>query len=752
VAAALATLFALLGASSLGRAEPASEQGGFAQPTGAQVAGFVVDPSGAPIAGAAVRVEQAGIVSGVTETSGNGQFTFTAVAAGAATVFVTSADFAEAAVRITVGADTPTLHVVLQPAPLGITVTVTASRGTERLAATPASTTVLTSAELLSSGGGMVDDVLRNTPGFSLNRRSSSRASPPPSQGVALRGIPGIGASRTLVLADGVPLNDPFGGWVYWDRIPLAAIDRVEVLRGAAGDLYGADAMGGVIQILTFAPGQPRLRAIVEGGTQQTGRASVFGGGQAQGWAATAAGEWEDTGGFFRVPPEDRGTVDKPMTNDYRTAFATLGYSARGWRAQGRAGTYTAKRARGTPLLVDNTTWHQFSGEAAGPVAGGAWQVRASGGAQEFFNNFSAISSNRNSERLTTDQTIPSTFAIVGSQWARTWGSHVVLIGGEGKHTQATVSETRYSLLSVPSGPFFTGGDETSGSMYGRTSLAASEHVTIVLGARGDFWHSSPRELTAPERSVSLLSPNASLAWQVSPAITVRTAAYRAYRTPTLDELHRGSRQGDVLTNPNPLLNPERLTGVEGSVRWARPRASARVTGFFNHLEGMVANITLQVTPSLITRQKQNVDKSRAAGFEVESDFRPVRSLTFNALAVFTASTFLEAPLSTLAGNRVPQMPRYQLGAGVTVAAPHAVMLSMQARVTGAQFDDDQNKLELAAFRVVDAYASRALDRRLHAFVAVENLFNVEYDVGRTPNRTVGLPRTVRGGLRVFLP
>jgi outer membrane receptor protein involved in Fe transport len=714
--------------------------------------GLVIDPSGAPIAGATVRVEQAGAVSAVTETGANGQFTVNDVPDGAATVFVTSPDFAEATVDVTVAADTPALRIVLQPAPLAITVTVTASRGTERLAPTPASTTVLTSSELLASGGGMVDDVLRNTPGFSLNRRSSSRASPPPSQGVALRGIPGIGASRTLVLGDGLPLNDPFGGWVYWDRIPQAAIDRVEVLRGAAGDLYGADAMGGVIQILTFTSGQPRLRAIVEGGTQQTYRASVFGGGQSGGWAATAAGEWENSGGYVRVPPEDRGTVDQPMTNDYRTAFGTIGYSANGWRAQGRAGAYQANRARGTPLLMDNTTWHQFSGEVAGPVAGGAWQVRASGGTQEYFNNFSAISTDRNSERLTTDQTIPSTFASVSSQWARAWGSQVVLIGGEGKHTQATEYETRYSLQGAPSGPFLTGGDETSGSMYGRTSLAASDHLTIVLGARGDFWHSSPRELSAPVRSVSLLSPTASLAWQISPEITVRTAAYRAYRTPTLDELHRGSRQGDVLTNPNPLLDPERLTGVESSVRWARPRASARVTGFFNHLEGMVTNITLTVTPTLITRQKENVDKARAAGVEFESDIRPSRSVTINALAVFTKSDFLEAPLSTLAGNRVPQMPVYQLGAGVTVAAPHAVTLAMQARVTGAQFDDDQNKLELAAFWVVDAYASRALDRRLHAFVAVENLFNVEYDVGKTPNRTIGLPRTVRGGLRVFLP
>jgi len=374
------------------------------------------------------------------------------------------------------------------------------------------------------------------------------------------------------------------------------------------------------------------------------------------------------------------------------------------------------------------------------------------GGTQDFFNNFSAISTDRNTERLTTDQMIPTTFQTFGTQWTRAWGSHVVLIGSEGKHTTTTEHETRYSVQGVPSDPVLTGGTETNGSIFGRTSLTASTRVTIVLGARGDFWTSNPLESGAPRSSLNFFSPSASVAWRLDPEITLRAGVSRAYRTPTLDELHRGSRQGNVLTNPNPLLNPERLTGLEGSMLWTRPRVSARVTGVLNRLDGMVTNVTLSVTPTLITRQKNNVDESRAAGVEIETDVRPTRALTINALAIFTSSHFVEAPLSTLAGNRVPQMPRYQLGAGVTYAAPQAVTLSAQWRATGAQFDDDLNTLTLARFMVVDVTASRPLDRWVHAYVAAENLFNVEYDVGRTPNRTVGLPRTVRGGLRMFLP
>ena len=149
------------------------------------------------------------------------------------------------------------VQVVLRPVNFADSVVVTATRGAERLPSA-ASSTVLTSAELSNMAAGALDDALRSTPGFTLFRRSSSRVANPTTQGVTLRGVSGSGASRTLVLADGVPLNDPFGSWVYWNRIPFAAVDRVEVVRGATGDLYGAGSLGGVVQLLTLQPTRTR--------------------------------------------------------------------------------------------------------------------------------------------------------------------------------------------------------------------------------------------------------------------------------------------------------------------------------------------------------------------------------------------------------------------------------------------------------------------------------------------------------------
>ena len=132
-------------------------------------------------------------------------------------------------------------------------ITVTATRKETRLADTPASVVVLNRAALENTAAVTVDDALRQVPGFTLFRRAGSRTANPTTQGVSLRGIGASGASRALVLDDGVPLNDPFGGWIYWGRIPLVALDRAEVMRGGASDLYGSGAMSGVVQFVRRA-------------------------------------------------------------------------------------------------------------------------------------------------------------------------------------------------------------------------------------------------------------------------------------------------------------------------------------------------------------------------------------------------------------------------------------------------------------------------------------------------------------------
>src|SRR6185436_187471 len=134
-------------------------------------------------------------------------------------------------------------------------IVVTATRTAQPAAEAPPSLARLSARDLDATAAPTLDDALRQIPGFNLFRRTGSRVANPTTQGVSLRGLGPSGASRALVLADGLPLNDPFGGWVYWGRVPRQAIEGVEILRGGASDLYGSSAVGGVIQVLTRPPG-----------------------------------------------------------------------------------------------------------------------------------------------------------------------------------------------------------------------------------------------------------------------------------------------------------------------------------------------------------------------------------------------------------------------------------------------------------------------------------------------------------------
>lgn len=707
------------------------------------VTGTVVDVAGLAVPGAEVTARAPDGRTTTVTTAADGRFTIAGPVAG---LRVTSPGFATAEVEPNGGE----VQVVLRPAGFADSVVVTATRGAERLPSA-ASATVVTSAELANIAAGAMDDVLRNTPGFSLFRRSSSRVANPTTQGVTLRGVSGSGASRTLVLSDGVPLNDPFGSWVYWNRIPQASVDRVEVVRGATGDLYGADALGGVVQVLTFQPDRTRARATIEGGSLDTFRGSLFGGVEHDGWAASGAYEGTTTEGAYVVAPEARGSVDTPADSDYQTGFFTAGRQATGWNAWIKGALYSEDRGNGTPLQVNTTDWQQISGVGGGNLAGGVWQASAAGSTQDYYQTFTAVAADRASERLTTKQTTDTEFQTVGGQWTRLFGRATLIAGADFQRTDSTVEELRYSVTNVETGPFFAGGTERSFGGYARASIPLADAFTVELGGRVDDWRSEPTDPTLPDKSVTFFSPRASAAWRAG-RYAVQGAVYHANRPPTLNELHRGFRVGNVVTNPNPLLDPETLTGVEGGVLVSWARASARVTGFFNDLDGAISNITLSSTPTQITRERRNSDKIRATGVEMEADARITPTLSVNGQLVFTSSHFKGSVATpAIEDNRVPQVPAVQGGVGLTWTDPRFVTAAAQVRFSGEQYDDDLNQFVLGAYGVMDLQVSRAVTQGLVGFMSVENLFDKDYDTGRTPIRLVGWPRTFRFGVRVAI-
>ena len=370
-----------------------------------------------------------------------------------------------------------------------------------------------------------------------------------------------------------------------------------------------------------------------------------------------------------------------------------------------------------------------------------------------WYQTFTAVAADRRSERLTTAQDTPARFVVSSGDWLCDCGSRVSLLaGGEVKRTSATVEETRYAVNGVASGPFASGGTETTVAAFTHVRVPMARG-TVLLGLRADHWRSTPTDPTLPTHESTFASPRASVSLALTSQASLHGSVYRSARTPSLNELHRGFRAGNVVTNPNPLLDPETLLGGEAGLLVWHGGVSARVTAFWNSLDHAVTNVTVASTPAQITRQRQNTDTVRARGVEAELDVRPGHGWTLGAVAALTDSTFRKTPAQpALQGNRLPQVPRVQVGGSVTYASSRGFTGSAQARVSGAQFDDDLNQFVLGRYGVIDGTVSQSLGRLAHVYVSVENLLDTEYDVGRTPIRTVGWPRTFRAGLRLFVP
>ena len=716
-------------------------------PASQTTTGTVLDVSGAVIPGASVEARTKDGRTVTVQSDGDGNFD---TGVQAARVRVASEGFETAEVRIT---GPGPVRVVLRPVNFADSIVVTATRGAERLPSA-ASSTVITAAELSNMAAGALDDALRSTPGFTLFRRSSSRVANPTTQGVTLRGVSGSGSSRTLVLADGVPLNDPFGSWVYWNRIPQAAVDRVEVVRGATGDLYGAGALGGVVQLITVQPSRTRARATIDGGSHDTLRGSLFASAERDGWMASGAYEGVRTDGAFIVASEVRGRADQRADSDYQTGFFTVGRRRDNWHLTMRGAGYTEERGNGTVVQVNSTDWKQLSAEAGGLLGGGVFEFQAVGSNQDYYQTFSFVAAGRATERLTFEQFIDTSHRMAHGQWTRPMGRVTMITGADYRYTKSNQDELRYALVAGvnrPSGPFASGGTERVGALYARASVNATDALTLEVGVRGDAWTSEPADTTQPTKSVNFVSPRGAIAWRRG-RYQVQVSGYHANRTPTLNELHRRFAAGTAITNANPLLEPETMTGAEGGVLVSFSRASVRATTFMNNLDGAIANITLTQTPTQTIRQRQNSDTIRATGLEMEFDTRLTNMLSFNGQVVLTSSHFrgsVAAP--AIRDNDVPQVPVWQGGFGLTWAEPRWFTAATQVRFSGKQFDDDLNTLSfvLGAYAVWDANVSRAIRRGVNAFLAVENITDAEYDTARTPLRQIGWPRTLRVGARI---
>jgi outer membrane receptor protein involved in Fe transport len=669
-------------------------------------------------------------------------------------------------------------------------VVVSASRVEQQLRDVPANVTVITREDIEASPARTVDDLLRQVPGFSLFRRSSSLVTHPTTQGVSLRGIGPSGVSRTLVLLDGVPLNDPFGGWVYWSKVPLENIERIEVTRGGGSGVYGNYALGGVINIVSRRPEARVTQAKVDIGSRDTVDADLLVSHVTGPWGISLEGRFFETDGYKIVKKSQRGAIDVNADSQHKTFNGRVEYTPSLDSSLFLAGSFFREdRGNGTPLQENSTeTGYVATGGRLKTADGSDWQLTLFSHLQTFDSTFTSASPNRNTETPALNQfDVPSTDAGISLQWSkRVLQQHLLTAGFDHRWVEGETNEDFRFIAGQFTRRRNAGGEQQLAGFYLQDIFTLNPQWQVTVGGRLDAWRTfgafrtekdkpgapstgiATRDDQIDSRDRFAFSPKVALLYHATDTLSLRSSFYKGFRAPTINELFRPFRVRNDITEANTDLNPERLIGGEVGFDYTIMRnLLGRFTAFWNEVKDPIVNVTKGagagpvapcgfVPAGGVCRQRDNLDRSRIRGIETELEYHPLPRWAVSGSYLYNDTEILSAPNQPgLEGKRIAQVPRHQFTMKLGYTNPTLVNVSVQGRFIGDQFEDDINTLKLGDFFVMDLMLWRPIPiPKMSAgeiFFAVENLFDRDYEVAKTADGiiTTGTPLLVHGGIKV---
>lgn len=750
------------------------------------VSGIVRDEAGGAVSGASVTVKGANGPEQQAVTGPDGKFSLMGLAGDNLTMVVRAGGFAEWSGPVTPSNE---VSIVLKIASLFETVTVTPTRSEKALGDVPVSANIVEKETIRQSPAVVADDVLRQVPTFSLFRRSSSLSSHPTSQGVSLRGIGPSGVSRTLVLVDGVPFNDPFGGWVYWTRVPMESVDRIEVIDGSSSSLYGNYGMGGVINIIPTRAGHRQLELKTQYGNHNTPKADVFASDVYGKFGVAVDASGFDTDGFPIVAAAERGIIDNNAQVNFGNFNGKVDYRANDRvNMFFRGGYFNENRVNGKVGEVNDTKWTSLSGGVRVRMPDQSdLQATVFGDDSTFHSTFLAVTAPsatvaaRSIVRLATDQNVPTTAIGTMVQWSRPIGTKNFFSSGfDWRHVDGDSLEDVY--IATPGAPIVpptapatlslkrnSGGEQNSFGAF-LQDVVTVNNLVVTLSARVDGWQnrdghilennvstglpSAGNRPSLEDRDDTVVSPRGAALYRISDRVSVWGDIGWGFRAPTLNELYRQFSVGLVRTLANENLGPERLFGGEAGVRIETTRnTSIRSTWYDNTVKDPVSNVTIGTN----LQQRQNLGRTRIRGWQTDAEARISSSIRITGGYLFNDAKVTEFDANpALVGLYLPQVPKHRGSVGVSYTNPRYLTLSATGTFFGRQYDDDLNQRTkpgetepgLPPYGVIDFSALRDFGRNIEVFFGVQNLFDQEYYVMFLPT-TTGTPRLVNGGIRV---
>jgi outer membrane receptor protein involved in Fe transport len=622
-----------------------------------------------------------------------------------------------------------------------------------------------------------LDELLAKEPSFSLYRRQTSLFGNPTSAGVSLRNTGATAASRTLVLLDGIPQNDPFGGWVYWARHDPSTLDSVRIVPSAHSVVWGNQSPAGVVQLTSHSPFEERHLLRVGGGSQGTVSAAsthtLVADDGSLGVTFSAFGLHSD--GFFAIPSWQRGTLDRRLDIDTVGADLKLAWKAApGLVVEPMFSFYEEDRGNGTPLAGNSTEAVDFALRVTSEEAGGlSWQALAYHQRRRFESMFTSVNANRSAENPSLDQFhVPGNGS--GGAFTLMWepeGPWSLNAGADFRQIDGATNEKASFIGGRFTRLRHAGGEQGQAGLFFAAGYETDAKTRVDASLRGDAWwlDNGKRLETSLVTGLPLrtdlqpdrdgLEPSFSLALShpFTPCLQAGLSAGTSFRLPNLNELHRPFRVRNDITEANPNLDPERFYSIEGTLDWqALDSLSFDLAVFHHWIRDAIANVPI-TDPAQIAaifgtipaggsgQQRQNVDEARVLGLEAGVEWRPREAFSIGLDGIWSDTEFSESSKQPLLADKpFPQAPDLRLIASADWQALERLTLSAGYEYGSHQFDD-----ALAARRI-PSYTSARIgatwkareDLLLHA--RVDNLFDEEIATGLSTDgiRTIAGPRS----------
>lgn len=628
-------------------------------------------------------------------------------------------------------------------------------------------------ARITTTASGRVEDVLKDVAGLSQFRRTDARSANATSQGATLRGLGGNASSRALLVLDGVPQSDPFGGWITWPAFSPERLGQIRVTRGGGSGAFGSGALAGTIEFDSIGPKDARgLNASIAYGSRNSFEASATVSGQLGTGFAFLSASHARGDGFVPILAGQRGPADRAtpyeQTSVAGRALVPLGADT---EVQASMLAFTDRRTRGTNLSGNGGDGADASVRLIHTGHWG-WSALAYVQMRKFQSRFVSVDTTRTTVTQTVDQyNVPSTGIGARMEVRPPVDEALELrLGSDWRRTSGETRETFTYVGGLPTRGRLGGGNSDTAGLFaeGSANLGA---LTLTGGARLDRWSISDGHLIERTLATGALIRNdlfanrtgweptgrAGLAYQAG-VVTLRAAAYLGWRLPTLNELYRPFRVGTDATAANANLSPERMKGAELGLDWKPSGAvQVRTTLFTNRLTNAIANVTLTSGPGNFPgvgfvgaggayRQRQNLDAIRSNGVEVDGSWR-AGDWHFHASYALTDAVIISSGAALpLDGKRPAQVARHSAS---TTLGWRGVAATL--RYVSGQFEDDLNLRRLAHALTLDVVASLILTERLTLTLRGENLTNTRIEAAISAAGVIerATPRTLWVGLKL---